>query len=186
MLFGFRGIRAFQLILALGALASGVGMALTLKAFADGSGALLIVPGVLLGLVFLWLFAAALRAPTSFVAVAEDRTRIRFAGFIDTVVLNSDIAGVTLVNRNILYGLGVRLTFPGIALMSAWGEIAEIHFHRPVRVWLVPRLIPLRTRRLGVSVRNPAKLVDRLGRPKVVSPGTRPARRMKNRGPRTR
>jgi len=187
MLFGFRGIRVFQVILALAALALGVGLAVTLKAFSDTGNYLFLIVSIALGLGFLWMFSSALRAPTSFVAVADDRTRIRFAGFIDTIVLNRDIEGVTLVRRSFWSGLGVRMTPGGVSLLTSWGEVAEFSFRNPVRVWLIPRVLPVKTRTLGVSVRNPALLADRFGAPgNGASPRNQRTGKMGRRGSRTR
>lgn len=187
MLFGFRGIRTFQVILALAALALGVGVALTLRAYADSGNLFFLASGILLGLGFLWMFGTALRAPTSFVAVGEERTRIRFAGFVDTVVPNSDILGVSLVRRGMWYGLGVRMTPGGVSLLTSWGELAEFSLRSPVRVWLIPRIFPVKTRTLGVSVRNPGLLAQRFGAPTGgASPRKRGAGKMGRRGPRTR
>lgn len=188
MLFSFRGIRFLQVILSTVALVSGVGAVVLLKAVADDKGLLLLVPAFVAGLAFLWAFATTMRAPTSFVAVAEERTRIRFAGFVDTVVANADITGVRLVRRNILGGIGVRTNFRGdVALVSTWGEVAEITLRQPIRVWLIPRILPVRASRLQVSVRHPGLLVDYFGkRPVRTSPATPPARKMNNRGSRTR
>lgn len=189
MLFAFRGIRMFQVLLAIIALACGVGATVALKRVADGQGILLLLPAVLLGMVFLWAFAATLRAPTSFVAVTPERTRIRFAGLIDTVISNKDVAGARLVRRNILGGIGVRTNFSGdVALVSTWGEVVEVTLRNPVRVWLVPRIIPLRATRLTLSLRNPQKLVDRFGGPTAPS-RTAPAGgggKTRQRGSRTR
>ncbi|MEP7214999.1 MAG: hypothetical protein ABI782_02035 [Anaerolineaceae bacterium] len=170
MLFAFRGVRMFQVLLAIIALACGVGATLALKAVADGEGILLLLPAIILGMVFLWAFSATLRAPTSFLAVTPERTRIRFAGLIDTVISNNDVAGARLVRRNILGGIGVRTNFSGdVALVTTWGEVVELTLRNPVRVWLVPRIIPLRATRLTLSLRNSQKLVDRFGAPTAPS-----------------
>ena len=178
----------FQALLSLIALATGVAAVVLLKAVADNKGLLLLVPAVLAGLGFLWAFATTLRAPTSFVAVAEERTRIRFAGFVDTVVANKDIVGVRVVRRNILGGIGVRTNFRGdVALVSTWGNVAEVTFRKPIRVWLIPRLLPIRASRLQVSVRNPERLAERFVSPAArQSPAKPVARNMNRRGPRTR
>ncbi|MBI5948439.1 MAG: hypothetical protein HY875_09895 [Chloroflexi bacterium] len=187
MLFVFRGVRALQVLLAIAALGCGVGAVVLLKAYTDGEGWPLLIVSALLGLAFLWLFSTTLRLPTSYVAVSDERTRIRFAGFVDTVVSNKDIAGVRLANHRFIAGLGVRTNFKGdVALVSAWGEVAEITLNRPIRVWIIPRLLPARARRLRVSIRNPQKLVDRFGAPPAQSRPPAPARKMKHRGPRTR
>ena len=189
MLFAFRGIRMFQVLLAIIALACGVGATVALKGVANGQGILLLLPAFILGLVFLWAFAATLRAPTSFVAVTPERTRIRFAGLVDTVISNNDVAGARLVRRNILGGIGLRTNFSGdVALVSTWGEVVEISLRKPLRVWLVPKLVPLHATRLTLSLRNPQKLVDRFGVSPAPSQGapTLSGRKTRQRGSRTR
>lgn len=186
MIFAFRGVRAFQVILAFIALVCGVGATVLLKVVADGEGLILLLPAAALGLVFFWSFSATLRVPTSFVAITAERTRIRFAGFVDTVVSNDNIAGARLKRRNFLGGLGVRTNFSGeVALATAFGEAAEITFRQPIRVWLIPRLIPLRAERLTLSLRNPQKLVERFGAPSSSQPAKRGGK-TRQRGSRTR
>lgn len=186
MFFVFRGIRAFQAILALTALGCGVGGVLSIKAFADHGAWPLLVVGFVLGALFIWLFAATLRAPTSFVAVAEERTRIRFAGFVDAVVDNRDIAGAELRRWPLWVGLGVRTNFRGeVELVTAWGTSVTLVLRRPVRVWLIPGLWRVRASRLTVSLKNPQKLVERFGQP-ASSPVAVANRKMRRRGSRTR
>ena len=188
MLFAFRGVRMFQVLLAIIALACGIGATLALKGVTNGQGILLLLPAVILGMVFLWAFSATLRAPTSFVAVTPERTRLRFAGLIDTVISNNDVVGARLVRRNILGGIGVRTNFSGdVALVTTWGEVVELTLRNPVRVWLVPRIIPLRATRLTLSLRNPQKLVDRFGAPTTPTrTATVGGGRTRQRGSRTR
>lgn len=186
MLFAFRGVRGFQVLLAVIALVCGVASTLLLKKVADGDGVLLLLPAAFLGLVFLWAFATTLRVPTSFVAITSERTRIRFAGFVDTVVSNDNIAGARLKRRSILGGIGVRTNFNGeVALVTTWGDVAEVTFRQPIRVWLIPRVIPLRALRLTLSLRNPEKLVDRFGAPSIAAP-QRSGGKTRKRGSRTR
>jgi len=187
MLFVFRGVRALQVLLSVAALGCGVGAVVLLKAFTDGEGWPLLIVSGLLGLTFLWLFATTLRIPTSYLAVSDQRTRLRFAGFVDTVIANRDIAGVKIANHRFISGLGVRTNFKGdVALVSAWGQVAELTLNRPIRIWLIPRLFPVRAHRLRLSIRNPQKLVDRFGAAPVQSrPPTAP-RKMRHRGSRTR
>jgi hypothetical protein len=164
MLFAFRSVQMFQVVLAIAALATGVGATLLVRAYVNGSSPLLVVVAVLLGLLFLWMFGAALKAPTSLVAITEERSRIRFANFVDTVISNDDVVGARVVHRNIFGGIGVRTNFGGdVALVSTWGPCCELTLRKPMRVWLVPKLIPLRASRLTLSVRNPARLVERFG-----------------------
>jgi hypothetical protein len=187
VLFVFRGIRVFQVFLAIVALATGIGAVLCILLVADGA-LIGLVPAVVLGLAFLWCFAAALRAPTSFVAVADERTRIRFAGFVDTVVANSDIASAKLVKWPIWGGIGIRTNFRGhVALTSAWGEAVELDLRSPVRIWVIPRLWKVNASRLTLSIRNGYKLVDHFsGKSVSSSPPATSARKIKRRGSHTR
>ncbi|MEX0783546.1 MAG: hypothetical protein WD557_12925 [Dehalococcoidia bacterium] len=186
MLFVFRGIRLFQVFLALVCLAMGIGAVLSILLVSEGV-IIAIVPAVVLGFAFLWCFAAALRAPTSFVAIAEERTRIRFAGFVDTVVANADIAAARRVSWPLWGGIGIRSNFRGhVALTSAWGEAVELDLRNPVRIWIIPRLWKVKADRLTLSIRNGQKLVDHFGeRPRESSPRPASARKMKRRGSRT-
>jgi len=174
------------MLLAVAGLGCGVGAVFALKGFADGGPWVLIVAGAILGLTFSWLFAATLRIPTSFVAISDERTRIRFGGFLDTVVANKDIVGAELTRWPLLGGLGVRTNFNGdVALTAAWGPAVRMTFRTPVKIWIIPRLWPARAYRLTLSLRNPQKFVERFG-PPVASPPKPPARKMKARGLRTR
>jgi hypothetical protein len=184
MLFAFRGMRFFQLILVIAALAMGVGATLSLKAFVDNDVIPMLFVALILGAVFIWAFSTALRAPTSFVAITDERMRIRFAGFVDTVIATADVTGARLVRRNILGGIGVRTNFGGdVALVSAWGEVVELTLRKPMRVWLIPKLIPLRAERLTLSLRNPQKVVERFG---TAPAANATARKPRQRGSRTR
>ncbi|MEX2081684.1 MAG: hypothetical protein WEC33_08715 [Dehalococcoidia bacterium] len=188
MLFGFRWIRGFQVLLAIASGVVAIGAAASLKLWSDGGGWWQLAAGILLGLIFVWLFAAALRAPTSFVAVdlEQARTRIRMPPFIDTVIPHDDIERVAIVHRGWWWGLGVRPNFQEVALLTAWGEAAQFTLRRKVRVWLIPRLIPVRTTTLTVSIRNPRLLANKLGGTLEESPRPKRARRMAKRGSRTR
>ena len=191
MLFAFRGIRFFQAIIALVALVMAVGAVFALKGFSDDGNPLLLPAAVVLGLLFIWAFATALRAPTSFVAIAPERTRIRFAGFVDTVFDNGDVIAARVVHQPSWGGLGVRKQLGGgIALLTAWGEVVELELRRPLRVWLIPRLVPLRSTRLRLSVRHPEKLAERFSPAAGARPDTSPqpgrGRKMRQRGSRTR
>ncbi len=150
-------------------LASGVGcVALVWRVTVADPGWVLLsalVPALALGLVFVWMFGAMLRLPTSLVAVGDSRTRIRFGGFTDLTVANANIVGARIVKHSWWGGLGVRGNLGGtVALTAAFGDVAELEFSSPVRVWAIPRLLPLSARCLRVGVRNPARLVERFDR----------------------
>ena len=187
MLFVFRSIRFFQVLLSLVSLATGIGAVLCILLVSDGA-LLGIIPALILGLAFLWSFAATLRAPTSFVAIAEERTRIRFAGFVDTVVANKDIKSAKRVKWPIWGGIGIRTNFRGhVALSSMWGEAVEIELRNPIRVYVVPKLWKVKATRLTVTLRNSHKVAEHFGGQRgSASPPATPARKMKSRGSRTR
>jgi hypothetical protein len=165
MLFAFRGIRVFQALLALVALATGIGAVLLARSVADGDGSVLIIPGVILLFAFGWCFMGALRAPTSFVAITDERTRIRFAGFVDTVVATPDITSVEAVRWSILGGIGIRTNFGGkVALVTATGPAVEMKLRKPIRVAVIPGLLRVKADRLTLSVKNPQRMVERFAR----------------------
>lgn len=165
MIFAFRGIRVFQVILVLIALATGVGAVLLARQVADGDGSILVVPGVVLLFVFGWSFMGALRAPTSFVAITDERTRIRFAGFVDTVVATGDITSVVPVRWSLFGGIGIRTNFGGkVALVTAVGAAVEMELRNPIRVSVIPGLLRVKASRLTLSVKNPQRMVERFAR----------------------
>ncbi|MGH2634222.1 MAG: hypothetical protein ACRDG3_12490 [Tepidiformaceae bacterium] len=189
MIFAFRGIRMYQVFLVLIALATGVGTVLAIKVFVDSRALLMLPAAILLGLTFMWTFGGALRAPTSFVAVTAERTRIRFPNGIDRTIENRDVLGARMVHRNMLGGIGIRTNFGGdVALVTTWGDVVELTLRNPVRVWLIPRLIPLRATRLTLSLKNAQKLVERFGAPEATTSASSKSalRKTRQRGSRTR
>jgi len=182
MLFAFRDMRWFQALLAFATLASGVGTAFAAKAFSDDSNPLLLALTIFLGLVFVWMFSATLRAPTSFVAISEDVTRIRFGGFLDTRMANSNILGAELANHRLPAGIGLRTNFRGdVALVSTTGKAVRLVLRDPIRVWVIPRVLPVRARRLTLTVLHPERLVERFGAP-TTAPAKAAAKQKRQRG----
>lgn len=171
LLFGFRGIRFLQVIVASAAAVLALCAVFVLGLYLNEDKPVMLLYAVFLGIVFLWLFGMALRLPTSFVAISQDRMRIRFGGFVDTIVETNDVAGARLVPWNWWRGIGVRTAFGGdVALVATWGTAAEVTLKRPIRVWLLPRLWRVSATRVTVSVRNPQRLVERFGPVKNVPP----------------
>ena len=171
LLFGFRGIRLLQVILAVAAGAMAIGGVLLINSYLDErSLGLLLLAGLFVAL-FLWIFSMALRLPTSFVAISPERMRIRFGGFTDQTFEVKDVAGAELVRWGWWKGLGVRTAFGGdVALVAAGGVAAQLHLKRPLRVWLIPRLWRVSATRVTLSVRNPHKMVERFGPVKQDAP----------------
>lgn len=164
LLFSFRGIRFLQVIVALAAGAMAIAGVIVLKSYIDEGGIGQLLMGILFGVLFLWMFGMALRLPTSFIAISQERMRLRYGGFVDAIVETRDVAGARLVPWQWWRGLGVRTGFGGgVALVAAWGTAAELTLKEPIRVWIIPRLWRVKATRVVVSVRNPQKLVDRFG-----------------------
>lgn len=178
LLFGFRGVRGLQVIVALAGGALAIAGVVVLKTYIDGGPKYLILMTALFAMFFLWMFGIALRLPTSFVAISQDRMRIRYGGFVDTILETNQVEGARLVNWQLYKGLGVRTGFGGdVALVSAWGQVAEITLKQPLRVWLIPGLWRIKATRVALSVRNPSKLVDRFGPVPAGKSGVKKQRR---------
>ena len=178
LLFAFRAVRFFQAVSSIAALAIALGAILMLVTGADDGAPVLLVTGSVLTVVFLFLFAFALRLPTSFVAISPERMRIRFPGFVDNVMPVSNVLGARLVKHSWWRGLGVRSDFGGsVGLVTASGDCAEIILREPLRVWVIPRILPVRARVVRLSVRNPARLVERFGPPPATATATKSRRR---------
>ncbi len=178
LLFGYRGIRLLQAIVAIAAGALAIGGVVLLKAYLDGDSPIYLGVAVIFAVLFLWLFGIALRLPTSFVAISQDKMRIRFGGFVDTTVETREVLGARLIDWKLWQGLGVRTGFGGdAALVAAWGPAAEITLKRPIRVWLIPRLWRIKATRITLSVRNPHKMVERFGPLPAVAPSSNKKRR---------
>lgn len=183
MLFVFRGVRVFQVMLAAISIVVAVGCVLMVKTYADGGPVSLLVGAIILGMAFFWGFLTCLRAPTSFVAISDERTRIRFAGLVDTVIDNRIVLDAQLVKNPLWGGIGVRTNFSGtVTLATAFGTVCELTLSQPIRVWVIPKLLPVRGTKLRLSVRNPHKMVERFGKEgRAVAPSPAPGatRKMK-------
>lgn len=169
LLFGFRGIRLLQVVIVMAAGALAIAGVLMLKGFLDEDVPLMLILAVMFGILFIWLFGMAIRLPTSFVAISEDRMRIRYGGFVDQTVETRDVLGAQLVRWRWWQGIGVRTSFGGdVALVAATGPAAELTLRYPLRVWLIPRIWRVKATKVVVSVRNPHKMVERFGPVKNV------------------
>lgn len=187
MLFTFNGLRTFQLIIALLALFAGAGWAAIIATAAVTGLPILLVPLVLAGVIFGWLALTAFQLTTSFVEVSETATRVRFGGHINATIPHADIisAHVAEPTNN---KFGVRMNLRGTAAFTtSTGPFCELELARPVRAWLIPRLLPVKVRTLRLGVADPEKLAERLSFPgrnlAAASPETLSARTMKEQRP---
>jgi hypothetical protein len=174
LLFSFRGVRGLQLIVAVAAGAVAIGGVLMLKSYLNDGPGWFVLTAVFFVMLFIWFFGIALRLPTSFVAISQDKMRIRFAGFVDTIIETRQVESARVVNWPLWKGLGVRTGLRGnVALVAAWGPVAEVTLKQPIRVWLIPRLWRVSATTVVMSVRNPHKLAERF----PVSPTSAPKKK---------
>jgi hypothetical protein len=157
MVFSFRGIRAFQILMAVSCVPLIGGAALMLETSRRGEGWWLALPALLMVVVGLFLFSVALRLPSSFVGLDLHRhtLRIRLSPFLDTTIPFEQISSATVVHRGWGWGLGVRTNFREIALLTGWGDCTQFALAEPIGVWAIPGVWRLRSATLTVSVRDP-------------------------------
>ncbi len=171
----FRWLRLFQIVLIFGALALGAGVAGMVSTFIDNGSAIALLPAAFMALVFVWLCRLAFQMPASRVTVGPVGTRVRFGGFIDTLIPPGGIVAARTAKHPWWGGLGVRTWFGStVVLASAPGRVAELELREKVRVWLVPRVFGLKAQRLRVSVERPDELARQF--PAQVAPPRRTKR----------
>lgn len=168
-------MRLFQIVLIFGALALGAGVAGMVSTFIDNGSAIALLPAAFMALVFVWLCRLAFQMPASRVTVGPVGTRVRFGGFIDTLIPPGGIVAARTAKHPWWGGLGVRTWFGStVVLASAPGRVAELELREKVRVWLVPRVFGLKAQRLRVSVERPDELARQF--PAQVAPPRRTKR----------
>jgi hypothetical protein len=159
--FRFRGVRLFQWILVLIAVACAGGAASIAAAVAaDGAWPLLPVAAFMVAVGAFALVTAG-RLPSSSLRVSATTTAVRFPGFVDAAFDNATIDRVKLTKwRAFPGGLGVRTDLRGmVALVYAGGPAVELVLREPLRVWLIPGIWRARARRLILTVETPDEVV---------------------------
>lgn len=153
-------MRGFQAILGAGAVALAAGEISIIAASVESPSPILLLPGAIMAATLVWLCVLAVRMPASMVSVDEDGTRIRFVGFLNTVIAPGGILSAGIARHPWWGGLGVRTWFGStVVLATAPGRVVELELRQQVRVWLLPRVFGLRAQRLRVSVERPDELV---------------------------
>lgn len=158
--FLFRGVRPMQVVLAVSAVAGAVGVAgMALAAVAD-DGWPLLVPALLLFVAIAYLVMMVLRLPAACVVVTERELYVRFPGAVDASTPRSNVVAAGLANHRWWHGLGIRTDLAGtVMLATATGACAQLELAEPLRVWVIPRILPIRAKRLRLSVRDPERLI---------------------------
>jgi hypothetical protein len=72
----------------------------------------------------------------------------------------TNVLSATIAGHRWWQGLGIRSDLAGtVMLATATGNCAQFELDEPLRVWVIPRILPIRARRLRLSVRDPERLV---------------------------
>lgn len=158
--FVFRGVRPMQLLLVVSSVAMAVGAAGMAVAAVTEEALPLLVPAAVLLATIAYLVMMVLRLPAACVVVADREVYVRFPGAVDTVMPRSNVVSAGLAKHRWWQGLGIRTDFAGtVMLATVTGNLPQFELAEPLRVWVIPRILPIRARCLRVSVRDPERLV---------------------------
>lgn len=169
--FTFRGVRPMQTLLAASVVllaAGAVGMAWA--AFTEDAWPML-APALLLVVTIAYLLRMLVRLPGACAVVTAREVYVRFPGAIDAAMLRSNVVAAGLANHRWWQGLGIRSDLAGtVMLATATGACAQFELAEPLRVWVIPRILPIRAKRLRLSVRDPGRLVAHFEAPAAAIP----------------
>ena len=118
----------------------------------------------------LWLqpllfVVGAARDSNSYVAIEEDRLRVRFGWFFNETFALSDIEDVETMRWPWYYGLGWRSDLVGlVGLVASFHGVIAVRFRQRQRVAGIIPFMKLRCDRLAVSLREPEELIAVLTR----------------------
>lgn len=158
--FGFRGVRGMQALLATVVVLLLCGVAGMLWGAVTGGAWILVVTAGFLATVAAYLTWMVARLPNASVIISDESVRFSFPGAVDAAVPRSNVRSVELADHHWWQGLGIRTDLVGtVMLATATGRSAQFELAEPLRVWVIPRILPIRARRLRVSVDDPGRLV---------------------------
>jgi hypothetical protein len=105
------------------------------------------------------------RDSNSYVAMEDDRLRVRFGWFFDQTFALGDIEGAEAMRWPWYYGLGWRSNLVGlVGLVASRRGVVAIRFRERRRVGGIVPFFKLRCDRLAVSLREPDELITALRR----------------------
>lgn len=157
--FGFRGVRGMQALLATVVVLL-CGVAGMLWRQATGGAWILLVTAGFLATVAAYLAWMVARLPNASVIITDESVRFSFPGAVDAAVPRSNVRSVEPADHHWWQGLGIRTDLAGtVMLATATGRSAQFELAEPLRVWVIPRILPIRARRLRLSVDDPGRLV---------------------------
>jgi hypothetical protein len=121
---------------------------------------LLLVPALLLVVTIAYLVTMIVRLPGACAGVTARELYVRFPGAVDAAVPRSNVVAAGLANHRWWQGLGIRSNLAGtVMLATATGACAQLEFAEPLRVWVIPGILPTRAKRLRLSLRDPGRLI---------------------------
>lgn len=169
--FAFRGVRGMQALLVVSAAAMVAGIAGMVWAVVAEGAWFLLATAALLVMVLAYLVQLLVQLPGACVTVTETEVYVRFPGAVDATMPRSNVLSAGLANHRWWQGLGIRTDLAGtVMLATATGSCAQLELAQPLRVWVIPRILPIRARRLRLSVRDPGRLVAHFEAPAVAVP----------------
>jgi hypothetical protein len=120
----------------------------------------LLAPAGLLVVTLAYLVMMFVRLPGACAVVSERELHVRFPGAVDAAVPRSNVVAAGIANHRWWQGLGIRTDLAGtVMLATATGASAQFELAEPLRVWVIPRILPIRAKRLRLSVRDPGRLI---------------------------
>jgi len=158
--FPFRGVRGMQAVLAASLVLILVGLISMVWVAVSEPAWPLLAPAVLLLLATAYLVFLLARLPEARVTISAESVSVRFPGAVHAAIPRANIVSTNLEHHRWWQGLGIRTDLRGtVMLATATGLCAEFDLSRPLRVWAIPRILPIRAKKLRVSVRDPERLV---------------------------
>ena len=158
--FRFRGVRPMQALLVGSAVLLAIGVVGMVWAALTEAAWPMLAPALLLVVTTIYLVMMLVRLPGACTVVSEREVYVRFPGAVDATMPRSNVVVAGLANHRWWQGLGIRTDLAGtVMLATATGACAQFELAEPLRVWVIPRILPIRAKRLRLSVRDPERLV---------------------------
>jgi hypothetical protein len=158
--FPFRGVRGMRLLLGASTVLLAAGVVGMAWAALTGGAWPLLATALFLAVVVAYLVRMFVELPSACAVVTERELYVRFPGAVDAAMARSSVHSAALADHRWWQGLGIRSDLMGtVMLATAAGSCAQFELAEPLRVWVIPRILPIRARRLRLSVRNPERLI---------------------------
>lgn len=158
--FLFRGVRPMQALLLGSTVLIAAGAAGMVWAALSEGAWFLLATALLLAVTIAYLVMMLVRLPRACAILSDRELYVRFPGAVDAAMPRSNVRSATLARHRWWQGLGIRSDLAGtVMLATATGSSAQFELEEPLRVWVIPRILPIRARHLRLTVRDPGRLV---------------------------